>query len=225
MCSLEGTLQSVTAALTAANAREHNLSVEVHRLGAASTPVDDQPPARQTKVDTRTLGKPDMFTSEEHKWQDWMTVVSAYCSVVDLQMGVIMDAIATGASTNSVNSDPLDFVAKVAQVQASTGNVHVVLAPLADTDYLLSAMIAAAIMGGFYATPQDRLSQDESPRGIMYTETYKRGCISHVAVSAAFHGAVSAALADELPALPQLVRAIALALRKFFNVYVSERKL
>ena len=72
-------------------------------------------------------------------------------------------------------------------------------------------MIAAAIMGGFYATPQDRLSQDESPRGIMYTETYKRGCISHVAVSAAFHGAVSAALADELPTLPQLVRAIALA--------------
>ena len=104
MCSLEGTLQSLTAALTAANAREHNLSVEVHRLGAASTPVDDQPPARQTKVDARTLGKPDMFTSEEHKWQDWVTVVSAYCSVVDLQMGV--DAIATGASTNLVNRPP-----------------------------------------------------------------------------------------------------------------------
>ena len=132
-----------------------------------------------------------MFTSEEHKWQDWKTVVSAYCSVVDLQMGVIMDAIATGASTNSVNSDPQDFVAKVAQVQASTGNVHVVLAPLADTDYLLSAMIAVAIMGCFHATPQDRLTQDESPRGIIYTDVqtwlypprccisrFSRGCIS-----------------------------------------------
>ena len=41
-----------------------------------------------------------MFTSGEHKWQDCKTVVSAYCSVVDLQMGVIMDEIATGASTS-----------------------------------------------------------------------------------------------------------------------------
>ena len=103
MQQLERALQSVTAALTAANAREHNLTVEVQRLGAAPTPVDGQPPVRQTKVDTRTLGKPDMFTGEEQKWQDWKTVVSAYCSVVDLQMGVIMDSVATGASTNLVN--------------------------------------------------------------------------------------------------------------------------
>ena len=45
-----------------------------------------------------------MFTGEEQKWQDWKTVLSAYCAVVDLQMGVIMDAIATGESTNLVNS-------------------------------------------------------------------------------------------------------------------------
>jgi hypothetical protein len=44
-----------------------------------------------------------MFTGKEQKWQDWKTVVSAYCSVVDSQMGVIMDAIATGASTNLAN--------------------------------------------------------------------------------------------------------------------------
>ena len=160
-----------------------------------------------------------MFTSGEHRWQDCKTVVSAYCPVVDLQMGVIMDEIATGASTNLANSDPMDFVAKVAQAPASTGSGHVVLAPLVDTDYLLSAMIAAALMGRFYATPQDCLNQDESPRGIMYTEKYKRGCISR------FHGAVSAALADELPTLPQLVRAIALAPGSCFKFYLSERKL
>ena len=103
MQQLERALQSVTATLTAANAREHNLTVEVQRLGAAPAPVDGQPSVRQTKVDTRTLGKPHMFTGEEQKWQDWKTVVSAYCSVVDQQMGVVMEAIATGASTNLSN--------------------------------------------------------------------------------------------------------------------------
>ena len=98
----EGALQNVTAALNSANAREHSLTVEVQRLGAVATPVASQPDARQqTKVDTRTLGKPVMVTGEEQKWQDWKTVVSAYCSVVDLQMGVIMDSVATGASTNT----------------------------------------------------------------------------------------------------------------------------
>ena len=101
LLQLEGALQNVTAALNSANAREHSLTVEVQRLGAVATPVASQPDARQqTKVDTRTLVRPDMFTGEEQKWQDWKTVVSAYCSVVDSQMGVIMDAIATGASTN-----------------------------------------------------------------------------------------------------------------------------
>jgi hypothetical protein len=99
---LETALQSVTSALTQANAREHSLTAEVQRLGAIATPVGGPPPT-QTKVDTRTLGKPDMFTGEEQKWQDWKTVVSAYCSVVDSQMGVIMDSIATGASTNLAN--------------------------------------------------------------------------------------------------------------------------
>ena len=65
MRALEGALQSVSAALTAANSHEQNLTVEVQRLGSAATPVDGQPPGRQTGVDTRTLGKPDMFTGEE----------------------------------------------------------------------------------------------------------------------------------------------------------------
>ena len=71
-----------------------------------------------------------------------------------------------------LTSDPLDFVAKVAKVRASTQQGHVVLAPPVDTDYSLSAMMAAALMGGFYATPKDFVQQDESPRGIMYTEKY-----------------------------------------------------
>ena len=76
MRALEGALQSVLAALTAAKVQEQNLTVEVQRLGSAATLVDGQPPARQTGVDTRTLGKPDMFTGEEQKWQDSKTVLS-----------------------------------------------------------------------------------------------------------------------------------------------------
>ena len=69
-----------------------------------------------------------------------------------------------------LTSDPLDFVTKVAQVPVSTRSGHVVFAPLVDTDCSLSARIAEAPMGGFSATPQDFLNQDESPRGIMYTK-------------------------------------------------------
>ncbi len=117
-----------------------------------------------------------------------------------------------------LTSDPLDFVAKVAQVPVSTRSWHVVLAPLVDTDFSLSARIAAALMGGFYATPQDFLCKGESPRGIMYTEKYKSSKES-------FHVAVSAALADELPTLPQLLRAIAMAPGSCFMFCLSERKL
>jgi hypothetical protein len=117
-----------------------------------------------------------------------------------------------------LTSDPLDFVAKVAQVPASMRKGHVVLAPPVDTDYSLSAMIAAALMGGFYATPQDFLCKGESPRGIMYTEKYKTSKMS-------FHVAVTGALADELPTLPQLLRAIARAPGSCFKFYLSERKL
>ncbi len=69
-----------------------------------------------------------------------------------------------------LTSDPLDFVAKVVQVPAYMRKGHVVLAPLVDTDFSLSARIAAALMGGFYTTPQDFLNRGESPRGIMYTK-------------------------------------------------------
>jgi len=117
-----------------------------------------------------------------------------------------------------LTSDPLEFVAKVAQVPASKQKKHVILAPPEDTDYSLSAMMAAAIMGGFYATPQDFVKQDESLRGIMYTESYRSSKQS-------FHVAVSAKLADELPTLPQLLRAIALTPGSCFNFYLSEHEL
>ena len=115
-----------------------------------------------------------------------------------------------------VTSDPVDFVAKVAQVPQSKGKGHVVLAPPADTDFSVSGAIAAAFLGCFYATPKDFLSP--SPSGI----TYKEKCKSS---KQHFHVAVSASLATELPTLPQLLRGIAQTAGSCLHFYVSENNL
>jgi hypothetical protein len=118
----------------------------------------------------------------------------------------------------SLASDPLEFVAQVLKVPASMKKGHVVIAPPADTDYSLSAMIAAALLGCFYAAPKEFRNQDESPSGIMYTQAYKNQKQS-------FHVAVSAALADEFPTLPRVFTDIAQAPGSCFKYYLSERKL
>ena len=118
----------------------------------------------------------------------------------------------------SLTSDLLDFVAQVIKIPATKKKGHVVIAPLADTDYALSARIAAALLGCFYVTPKDFLSGDETKNGIMYTQVYNDPKRS-------FHVAVSAALAGELPTLPELLRAIAVAPGSCLKYYLSERKL
>ena len=114
-------------------------------------------------------------------------------------------------------TDPVDFVAKVLQVPASVGKGHVVLAPPVDTDFSLSAMIAVAFMGGFFATPKEFVTQAAAPRGIAYTGQYK-------IANQKWHVAVSAAVAAEFPTLPQLLLSIARAPGSGCNLY-SERKL
>ena len=115
-------------------------------------------------------------------------------------------------------SDPLGFVARVLKVPSSAKKGHVVIASPADTDYALSAMIAAALWGCFQTTPPDFLHQDETPRGITYKEKYKNPRQN-------FHVAVSAALAVDFPTVPQLLRSIALAPGSCFQCRLSERKL
>ena len=118
----------------------------------------------------------------------------------------------------SLTMDPLDFVAKVLKVPSSSKKGHVVLASPVDTDFAQSARIAAALLGCFYATPQEFVKDGGSPSGIMYTEKYRNPKHS-------FHVAVSTALAAELPTLPQLLKAIALAPGSCFKFYLSERNL
>ena len=54
----------------------------------------------------------------------------------------------------ALTSDPLDFVAQVIKVPAAKKKGHVVIASLDNSDYSLSATIAAALLGCFYATPR-----------------------------------------------------------------------
>ena len=100
----------------------------------------------------------------------------------------------------AVTSDPLDFVAQVIKVPAAKKKGHVVIASLDNTDYSLSATIAAALLGCFYATPKDFLREDETQRGLTYKQAYNNP-------KRCFHVAVSAALTGELPTLP-LTRAV-----------------
>eukprot|EP00959_Pyramimonas_sp_CCMP1952_P429835 9002004-Pyramimonas_sp.AAC.1 len=57
-------------------------------------------PRAESFVDTRALGKPDMFMGEEHKWNDWKEIFKAYCGVVnaDLLAGMRLAESADEAS-------------------------------------------------------------------------------------------------------------------------------
>ena len=101
-----------------------------------------------------------------------------------------------------LTSDPVDFVTRVARIPGSKCNGHAVLAPPVETDFALSALIAAGFMGAFFADPNDFVKQGREPRGITYTETWKSSKIK-------FHVAVSTALAKDFPTLPSLLRSIA----------------
>ena len=82
----------------------------------------------------------------------------------------------------------------------------------------MSATIAAALLGCFCAAPKDFLREDGTQRGLTYKQAYNdpKRC---------FHVAVSAALAGELPTLPLLLSAIAVAPGSCLKYYLSERKL
>ena len=115
-----------------------------------------------------------------------------------------------------VTSDPVVFVAQIARIPRAQRKGHVVLAPLTSIALSVCGGIAAALMGCFQTTPEDFLSL--SPRGATYRESYSDP--AH-----AFRVDVSARLAEEVPALPGLLRAIAHAPGSRVQFYFSEKKL
>ena len=102
------------------------------------------------------------------------------------------------------------------RLPAAMGKGHVVLAHAIGTDFAVAARIAAALLGCFLTTPQ--VFCQDAPRGIMYGEAYKND--KH-----RFHVAVTASMGNDLPTLPQLLRAVAGAPGSTCKFYVSERKL
>ena len=111
----------------------------------------------------------------------------------------------------------MDYVTKVLLVQSSMRKGHAVLVPPLDTDYSLSAMVVAALLGAFYASPRD-FCNEANPHGVQYAEKYRN-------TKQMFHVAVSAVAADLWPTLPLLLNAIAQAPGSSFKYYYHARKL
>ncbi|CAK0885065.1 unnamed protein product [Prorocentrum cordatum] len=130
--------------------RENDLTAEVQRLGrvAEARPRVDGPvlqPRAESLVDTRTLGKPDVFTGEEHKWNDWKVIFKAYCGVViaDLLAGM---RLAESADEASVQND--DFLEENMR-QASQQLYYILL--LLCRQHPLTTIVNAGENEGFQA--------------------------------------------------------------------------
>ncbi|CAK0826156.1 unnamed protein product [Prorocentrum cordatum] len=130
--------------------RENDLTAEVQRLGrvAEARPRVDGPvpqPRAESIVDTRTLGKPDVFTGEEHKWNDWKVIFKAYCGVVsaDLLAGM---RLAESADEASVQND--DFLEENMR-QASQQLYYILL--LLCRQHPLTTIVNAGENEGFQA--------------------------------------------------------------------------
>ncbi|CAK0826820.1 unnamed protein product [Prorocentrum cordatum] len=110
--ALEQQMIALAQELQRRQQRDNDLTAEVQRLGrvAEARPRVDGPvlqPRAESLVDTRTLGKPDAFTGEEHKWNDWKVIFKAYCGVVNADLLAGM-RLAESADEASVQND--DFL-------------------------------------------------------------------------------------------------------------------
>eukprot|EP00971_Amphidinium_carterae_P079004 1563205-Amphidinium_carterae.1 len=55
-------------------------------------------------VDTRALGKPEVFEGVEAKWHDFRVVFKAYCSCVNQRLGMLMTNVEGKITGNYPNS-------------------------------------------------------------------------------------------------------------------------
>eukprot|EP00971_Amphidinium_carterae_P097618 1931791-Amphidinium_carterae.1 len=96
--ALEGQVQNGTAQLATAQQQTANVSGPVGGTSATGT------------VDTRALGKPEVFEGVEAKWHDFRVVFKAYCSCVKQRLGVLMTNVEGNVSGSYPNSglDPRD---------------------------------------------------------------------------------------------------------------------
>ena len=115
--ALEQRLSSTIGEIQRLSTSEQSLIAEVTRLSHARPPPPPEPSfvpvpgsAASYGIDTRTLGKPDIFHGEDVKWADWRVIVKAYYSAVSTRMGVLMTAQegAAQAMLQATLSDSVD---------------------------------------------------------------------------------------------------------------------
>ena len=119
----------------------------------------------------------------------------------------------------TVINDPVDFLARVSKQDkhAAGKKGNVVLSATDDTDFGIVAQIAAAFTGAFYTTPSAFAEQD-SPKGIQYTDKLRSSDKS-------YHVAITAALQDEFPTLSPVLRALAQAPTGCVAYYLNQKRL
>eukprot|EP00971_Amphidinium_carterae_P065912 1306183-Amphidinium_carterae.1 len=83
---LQGTVQNLTTQLA----------------GRAPVPVGGT--LATDTVDTRALGKPEIFEGNETKWHDFRVVFKAYCSCLNQRLGTLMSGVEANISGSFVNS-------------------------------------------------------------------------------------------------------------------------
>jgi len=114
---ITATPAAATAAQTAADAANARAVAAETAAAAAGTGGGGAAPRRQGfGVDTRMLGRPDVFIGEDARWPDWSTVVRAYSSVCNDKLAVAMPLAETSAN-QPVNANITDPDTQAASTQ------------------------------------------------------------------------------------------------------------
>ena len=89
--------------------QSNNLQV-IQRLRAEQLltvpPVEPMYHHRQLLQDAETrIGKPPVFSGDESTWGDWSFKLRSYVSVVDLQLGRMMEAAGAGSTRKCLDTE------------------------------------------------------------------------------------------------------------------------
>ena len=94
MTELAARLEQATATIATLQQQQQQQSTRdaANGAGAAVTP-----PIRSPGIDTRSLGKPEIFEGKMEKWKDWYIVVKSYISAIDHNAGPLMNRAETSS--------------------------------------------------------------------------------------------------------------------------------
>eukprot|EP00971_Amphidinium_carterae_P107163 2122904-Amphidinium_carterae.1 len=88
-------------------AREQMLQSTVQNLTTQQQTTSAAPAAStfaSGTIDTRALGKPEVFEGSEAKWHDFRVVFKAYCASLNQRLGVLMSGVEANSTGSFVNS-------------------------------------------------------------------------------------------------------------------------